>query len=182
MAPRTNLAPALIAAAFAIGSGPPVLAQTAVEAQTWDDAISKLECKDINKNADGSYSVTAVVKIKSKEQHNPIINVPQYKIRDRGKEMLRPGSLRSRLWKAGIRLWKKHNALLVRRSPWQPVEKVPHQSWRRGSHELDRSPPHHVPLARARVQSGSVGVFCLVAVKIARVKTSRSRLGSHSSA
>jgi len=79
MATRTNLAPALIAAAFAIGSGPPVLAQTTVEAQTWDDAISKLKCKDIKKNADGSYSVTAVIKIKSEEQHNPIINVPRYK-------------------------------------------------------------------------------------------------------
>ena len=79
MASRTNLAPVLIAAAFAIGSGSAVLAQTTVEAQTWDDAISKLKCKDINKNADGSYSVTAVVKIKSKEQHNSIINVPHYK-------------------------------------------------------------------------------------------------------
>jgi len=79
MAPRTNLAAALIAAAFVIGSGPAVLAQTTVEAQTWDDAISKLTCKDIKKNADGSYSVTAVIKIKSEEQHNPIINVPRYK-------------------------------------------------------------------------------------------------------
>jgi hypothetical protein len=88
--------------------------------------------------------------------------------------MLRPGSLRSRLWKPGIRLWKKHNALWVRRSPWQPVEKVRHQSSRRGSHELDRSPPHHVPLARARVHSGSVGRDCPCGAQIARVKTSRS--------
>ena len=54
MAPHPDLAPALIAAACAIGSAPAVLAQTVVEAKTWDDAISKFDCKDISKNADGS--------------------------------------------------------------------------------------------------------------------------------
>ena len=79
MAPRTDLAPILIAAAFAIGSVPEALAQTIVEAKTWEDAISKLDCKDINKNADGSFSVTAVVKVKSEEHYHPIVNVPKYK-------------------------------------------------------------------------------------------------------
>jgi len=79
MAPHTDLASALIAAACAIGSASAVLAQTVVESKTWDDAISKLDCKDINMNADGSFSVKAVVKVKSEEQHNPIVNVPKYK-------------------------------------------------------------------------------------------------------
>jgi hypothetical protein len=51
----------------------------AVEAQTWEGAISKLDCKDIKKNADGSFSITAVVKLKGEEHHNPIVNVPEYK-------------------------------------------------------------------------------------------------------
>jgi hypothetical protein len=79
MAPHTDLASALIATVCAIGSAPAVLAQTVVEAKTWDDAISKLDCKDINKNADGSFSVTAVVKVSSEEHHNPIVNVAKYK-------------------------------------------------------------------------------------------------------
>src|SRR5690242_6966696 len=78
MAPRTNLAAVSILAAFVIGSVPAVLAQTTVEAETWDDAISKLECRDIKKNADGSFSVTGVITIKDEVQHNPIINVPRY--------------------------------------------------------------------------------------------------------
>jgi hypothetical protein len=78
MAPHNRLAPALIGAAFAIGSATAGLAHT-IEAKTWDDAIYKLDCKDITKNADGSFSVTAVVKIKSEEHHNPIVNVPWYK-------------------------------------------------------------------------------------------------------
>jgi hypothetical protein len=61
-----------------IGSVPAVLAQTTVEAETWDDAISKLECKDIRKNADGSFSVTGVIRVKAEVQHNPIINVHRY--------------------------------------------------------------------------------------------------------
>jgi hypothetical protein len=79
MAPHTHLAPVLIAAACVIGTAPAVLAQTRVEAKTWDDAIFKLDCKDIKKNADGSFSITAVVKIKNEEHHNPIVNVPEYK-------------------------------------------------------------------------------------------------------
>jgi hypothetical protein len=67
-----------ILAAFVIGSVPAVLAQTTVEAETWDDAISKLECKDIRKNADGSFSVTGVIRVKAEVQHNPIINVHRY--------------------------------------------------------------------------------------------------------
>ena len=78
MASLTNLAPVLIVAAFAIGSGPAVLAQTTVEAQTWDDAISKLDCKGIGKNADGSFSVTGVLRVNGEVRHNPIINVPRY--------------------------------------------------------------------------------------------------------
>jgi hypothetical protein len=79
VAARTDIAAVSILAAFAMGSVPAVLAQTTVEAETWDDAISKIECKDIKKNADGSFSVTGVIKLKSKVQHNPIINVPRYK-------------------------------------------------------------------------------------------------------
>jgi hypothetical protein len=79
VAARTDIAAVSILAAFAMGSVPAVLAQTTVEAETWDDAISKIECKDIKKNADGSFSVTGVIKLKSEVQHNPIINVPRYK-------------------------------------------------------------------------------------------------------
>jgi hypothetical protein len=79
MAPHTDLAPVLIVAACAIGSAPAVSAQTVIEAKTWDDAISKLECKDINKNADGSFSVPGIIKINGEDQHHPIINVPKYK-------------------------------------------------------------------------------------------------------
>ena len=79
MAPRTRLAAVSIVTGLAIGPVPEVLAQTIVEAKTWDDAISKLDCKEIKKNADGSFFITAVVKIKSEEHHNPIVNVPWYK-------------------------------------------------------------------------------------------------------
>jgi hypothetical protein len=41
-------------------------------------SISKLECKDIKKNADGSFSVTGVIRVKAEVKHNPIINVPRY--------------------------------------------------------------------------------------------------------
>jgi hypothetical protein len=78
MATRNDLAAISILSAFAIGFVPAVLAHTTVEAETWDEAISKLECKDIGKNADGSFSVTAVVRVKGEVQHNPIINVPRY--------------------------------------------------------------------------------------------------------
>ena len=78
MAARTDLAVVSILAAFAMGSLPAVLAETNVEAETWTDAISKLECKDIKKNADGSFSVSGVIRVKSEVQHNPIINVPIY--------------------------------------------------------------------------------------------------------
>ena len=79
MAPHADLAPAVILASFAIGSASAVLAQTIVEAKTWEDAISKLECKDINKNADGSFSVSGIIKINGEDQHHPIITVPKYK-------------------------------------------------------------------------------------------------------
>lgn len=78
MAPRTDLAAVSILAALAVGSMPAVLAQTTVEAEIRDDAISKLECKDIKKNADGSFSVSGVVRVKSEVLHHPIINVPRY--------------------------------------------------------------------------------------------------------
>jgi hypothetical protein len=78
MAARTDLAAVSILAAFGMGSVPAVFAQTTVEAETWDEAVSKLECKDIKKNADGSFSVTGVIKVKSEVQHNAIINVPRY--------------------------------------------------------------------------------------------------------
>ena len=42
------------------------------------NAISKLECKDIKKNADGSFSVTGVIRVKAEVKHNPMINVPRY--------------------------------------------------------------------------------------------------------
>jgi hypothetical protein len=63
MAQRPNSAVVSIPAACAIGSAPPILAQTTVEAETWDDAISKLECKDIGKNADGWFSVSGVMRV-----------------------------------------------------------------------------------------------------------------------
>ena len=56
---------------------PAVLAEATLEAETWDDAISKIDCKDIGRNADGSYSVTGVIKLRGEIQHNPIINVPR---------------------------------------------------------------------------------------------------------
>ncbi|HKE23904.1 MAG TPA: hypothetical protein VKB88_16170, partial [Bryobacteraceae bacterium] len=80
MALRTDLTAGLIAAAFAIGSVPAVLAQTMVEAKTWSEAISvpkyaaeveakkcadqeaKLDCDKISKNADGSFSIAAVIR------------------------------------------------------------------------------------------------------------------------
>jgi hypothetical protein len=79
MALHTDLAAGLIVGAFAIGHGPMVLAETIVQAKTWDEAITKLECKDIHKNPDGSYSVKAVVKVNYEVQHNPIINVEEYR-------------------------------------------------------------------------------------------------------
>jgi uncharacterized protein YdaT len=79
MASRTDLAAVLIVADFAIGSALPVSGETIVEAKTWDDAISKLECKDINKNADGSFSVSGIIKINGEDQYDPIINVAKYK-------------------------------------------------------------------------------------------------------
>jgi hypothetical protein len=79
MAQHTCLAAVSIIVAFAIVCGPAVLAQTTVEAETWDDAISKIDCKDTSKNADGSFSVTGVVKVHGEVQHNPIINVPGYR-------------------------------------------------------------------------------------------------------
>ena len=90
MAPHARLAAASIAAAFTIVCGAEVAAQTTVEAETWDAAISKIDCKDTSKNADGSFSVTGVIKVHGEVQHNPIINVPGYaaelerKCRDQG--------------------------------------------------------------------------------------------------
>ena len=78
MAPHTDFAALLVVAAFAIGYGSPALAQIIVEAKNWDEAISKLECKQITKNADGSFSVKAIVKVNGEAQRNPIINVPTY--------------------------------------------------------------------------------------------------------
>ena len=78
MPARTDLGAVSILAALAMVSVPAVLAQTSVEAETWTDAISKLECKDIKKNADGSFSVTGVITVKHEVQHNPIMNVPKY--------------------------------------------------------------------------------------------------------
>jgi len=79
MPTRTDLAAVSIVSALAIGTVPAVLAHTTVEAESWDEAISKLECKDIGKNADGSFSVIGVVKVKGEEHHNPIVNVATYK-------------------------------------------------------------------------------------------------------
>ena len=77
MALRRDLTAGLISA-FAIGSVPAVLAQTMVEAKTWDEAIFKLDCDKISKNADGSFSITGVIRINGEAFHNPIINVPKY--------------------------------------------------------------------------------------------------------
>jgi hypothetical protein len=79
MASHTDLAAVSILAVFAIGSMPATSGEKIVEAKNWNDAISKLDCKDISKNADGSFSLAAVVRINSEEQHNPIVNVPEYK-------------------------------------------------------------------------------------------------------
>ena len=62
MALCTDLTAGLISA-FAIGSVPTVLAQTMVEAKPWSEAISKLDCDKISKNADGSFSIAAVIRI-----------------------------------------------------------------------------------------------------------------------
>jgi len=78
MALRTDLTAGLISAAFAIGSVPAVLAQTMVEAKTWSDAISKLDCDKISKNADGSFSIAAVIRINGEDHYKPIVNVPYY--------------------------------------------------------------------------------------------------------
>src|SRR5690348_17579508 len=97
MAPCTNLAAVSILAAFALGSMPAVLAQTTVEAETWDDAISKLECKDIGKNADGSFSVAGVIRVHGEVQHNPIINVPRYTAELEAKKCADREAMRARL-------------------------------------------------------------------------------------
>jgi hypothetical protein len=78
MAWRVDFAVVSIAGAFAIGSAPAVLGQTMVEAKNWDEAISKLECKDISKNADGSFSVRGILKVNNEVARNPIINIPGY--------------------------------------------------------------------------------------------------------
>jgi hypothetical protein len=59
-----------------MGRAPAVLAEAIVEAKTWDDAISKLKCDAISKNADGSLSVKGRIRVNGQQQHNPIINVP----------------------------------------------------------------------------------------------------------
>ena len=46
--------------------------------KTWDDAVSRLECNEINKNAVGPFSVKGLIRINGEEHHNPIINVPKY--------------------------------------------------------------------------------------------------------
>ncbi len=78
MALRTDLTAGLIWGAFALGSAPVVLAQTIIEAKTWDEAIFKLDCDKINKNADGSFSISAVIRINGEDHLSPIINVPKY--------------------------------------------------------------------------------------------------------
>ena len=78
MALRADLTAGLISGAFAIGCVPAALAQTMVEAKTWSEAISKLDCDKISKNADGSFSITGVIRINGEAFHNPIINVPKY--------------------------------------------------------------------------------------------------------
>ena len=93
MAPHTDFATLAVVAAFAIGYGSPALAQTIVEAKNWDEAISKLECKQITKNADGSFSVKAIVKVNGEAQRNPIINVPTYTAEIEAKNCRGPGGL-----------------------------------------------------------------------------------------
>jgi hypothetical protein len=78
MALRTDLAAGLISGALAIGSVPAVLAQTIVEANTWDEAIFKLDCGKISKNADGSFSFSAIIRINGEDNYNPIVNIPHY--------------------------------------------------------------------------------------------------------
>ena len=90
MALRTDLTAGLISGAFAIGFVPAVLAQTMVEAKTWSEAISKLDCDKISKNADGSFSITAVtIRINGEAFHNPIINVPKYALEVEAKKCAR---------------------------------------------------------------------------------------------
>jgi hypothetical protein len=93
MAPHTGFAALLVVAAFEICYGPPTLAQTIVEAKNWGEAIFKLECKQITKNADGSFSVKAIVKVNSEAQRNPIINVPTYTAEIEAKNCRGPGGL-----------------------------------------------------------------------------------------
>jgi len=93
MAPHADFAALLVVAASAIGYGTTALAQTIVEAKNWDEAISKLECKHITKNADGSFSVKAIVKVNGKAQRNPIINVPTYTAEIEAKNCRGPGGL-----------------------------------------------------------------------------------------
>ena len=78
MVSRTDLSAGLVVAAFAMGSASTVLAEAIVEAKNWDDAISKLACDEISKNADGSFSVKGSIWINGEQQHHPIINVPKY--------------------------------------------------------------------------------------------------------
>ena len=80
MVSRTDLSAGLVAA-FAMGCAPPVLAEAIVEAQNWNDVISKLACDDISKNANGSFSVKGLIWINGEQHHNPIINVPEYTIK-----------------------------------------------------------------------------------------------------
>ena len=78
MVSHIGLSARLVVAAFAMGSAPAVLAGAIVEAKTWDDAVSRLECNEISKNAGGSFSVKGIIRINGEEHHNPIINVPKY--------------------------------------------------------------------------------------------------------
>jgi hypothetical protein len=78
MVSRTDLSAGLVVATFAMGSAPAVLAEAIVEAKNWNDAISKLHCDDISKNADGSFSVKGIVQINGEQHDNPMINVPKY--------------------------------------------------------------------------------------------------------
>ena len=94
MTAHTDFAALLVVAVSTIGYGPTALAQTIVEAKTWDEAISKLECKHITKNADGSYSVRAIIKINGYAQRNPIVNVPTYAAAIEAKKL-------PRIWRAG---------------------------------------------------------------------------------
>ena len=98
MAPRSDLAAVPIIAALVIGAAPAVLAQVTIEAKTWDEAISKLDCSQISRNADGSFSVTAVVRVDGEVQHNPIINVPRYTAELEEKNCSERKALRARLY------------------------------------------------------------------------------------